>query len=734
MIIKIQKEIESRMGKFLALIIIFVLGSKFAAAQQNTIEHSIQKGETVYSISKTYGVNMNAIFALNPESEDIIYAGRILLIPETRSSNTSSETSATITNSQISNYLVKRGETKSGLSRRFGVSIALLEQQNPHTIAMLQAGHIINLDKTIAEKKPLAREGEHIVVKGETLWGIAKRNDITVAQLTATNKGKLTEFLQIGQILTIPEKSLELQDPNMYLVRRGDTKFYLAKQFNMSIAMLEEKNPHIVNMLMAGHKLNISNTDEADAKEEEKLDTLTEVGATETEIPSEVEVSQVDTTQTAADPSSYYKDYVIEPKETLYSLSKKAGMTMVAFTELNPKLRNGVNKGDIIKMPIDPSKIPANINKDVRKDLVDIKVKTINKNADLYANLETLTTKGLYFYTPFSGEELSSPELRQKLLSENATYEKYLEFLQGAQIAIDSALSLNLNFDISLIKSSDSKSRLKIESAYKKNAILVPFLENSSSSPKVISDETLSVIDIESNLGPIKNSTVYKAIPSENLQKTKTLNYLASKNENVLVVSDLKVSRDKDMITTAIPNAQFLTVDKAGFFEESALENALSRNKTNYVILDSEKTIVFLNSTTSLMSKLSDYKINLVIMNNALFPKKSEVSDMRFRVLKLIFPAVIENAETKSRKNFASNYTKLFNTNPTDFAILGFDVTLDVLLRLSQNSSFEESITKNKSEHSHTKFIYNKTNDETYINTAINIMQYDSNAGVNKLD
>lgn len=720
------------MGKFLALVIIFVLCSKFVVAQQNTIEHSIKKGETVYSISKIYGVSMNAIFALNPGSEDVIFSGRILRIPQSSSKDAAASSSAVISDSKIRNYLVKRGETKSGLSRRFGVSIAMLEQQNPHTVAMLQAGHIINLDKTSTEKAPQAKESEHIVVKGETLWGIAKQNGITVAQLIATNREQLSEFLQIDQVLTIPDKSSEFQDPNTYLVRRGDTKFSLAKRFNMSIAQLEEKNPHIVDILMAGHKLNISNTDLADAEEEE--DTIAEVAPMQTKTPSEVEVTQVDSTQKSTESSNYYKDYVIEPKETLYSLSKKAGMSMEAFTELNPELRNGVNKGDIIKMPIDPSKTPMATNKDAREDLAVKEVKTVNKNAALYANLETMNTKGLYFYTPFSGEELSAPELRQKLLNENAEYEKYLEFLQGAQIAIDSALALNLNFDISMIKSSDNKSKLKIESAYKKNAILVPFIEKSSNYPRIISNESISVIDVASNIDQIKNSTIYKAISPIDLQKTTTLNYLAGKNGQIIVVSDLKTSRDKDIILDALPNSQFLTVDKAGFFEENALQNALSRNKTNYIILDSEKTIVFLNSTTALMSKLSDYKIQLVIINPSNLPKQSEVSDMRFRVLKLIFPSVIENEQTKSRRRFAINYKKLFSSDPSENAILGFDITLDVLLRLSQNSSFEDAINNTKSEHPHIKFNYVKTNDETYTNTALNIMQYDSNEGVIKLD
>jgi len=53
------------MGRFFTLIIIFVLSSKLTIAQEKIIEHSIQKGESIYMISKKYGVRMDAIFELN---------------------------------------------------------------------------------------------------------------------------------------------------------------------------------------------------------------------------------------------------------------------------------------------------------------------------------------------------------------------------------------------------------------------------------------------------------------------------------------------------------------------------------------------------------------------------------------------------------------------------------------------------------------------------------------------
>lgn len=708
------------MGKFLTLIIFFFIGSNLTIAQQNIIEHSIQKGESVYVISKRYGVSMNAIFELNPGSENVIYAGRTLRIPSPNNNNPSNNT--VISDTLISNYEVKRGETKSGLSRRFGVSIAMLEQQNPHIIRMLQAGHIINVDKTIKEEAQQAREGEHIVVKGETLWGISRRYGVSLANLTAANASRLSEFLQIGQVLTIPDKNSDPTITGQYIVKRGDTKFELARRFNMTIAQLEQKNPHIVDMLMAGHKLDIDNTVAS-------VDSSNNNDSTE---PNEDDTTTKNTTSVDSGDDEY-TDYVIQPKETLFSLSRKAGITINELTNLNPKLLTSVNAGDIIKMPVNVSQTSTNSNTN-NASTNPSNATSNNKNLALYSNLNTSNTNGLYFYTPFSGNELSSPELRQEMLKNNDDYKKFLEFFQGAQIAIDSALTLNLNFDITLIKKNDVQSRLKIESPYYKNALLVPFLESGTRFPDIESNEIISVIDINSNMSPIENREVYKSVPSENFQKNKILNYLASKNAQVVVVSDLEEARNKELIVKTIPDAKFLKVDNAGFFESNALQLALSKDKLNYVVLDSEKTIVFLNSTTALMSKLSDYNIQLVLIDSTLLPESKDVSDMRYRILKLIYPTTIANDSDKVKTDFEMSYEKTFNSEPSNYAKLGFDITLDVLLRLSQNSSFENTIKNIASEHPHLRFDYKKTADKNYSNTGLYLMQYDSNEGMIELE
>ena len=523
------------------LIVVLVFSLNIAIAQQDNIVHSIQKGESVYQISRQYGVSINAIFDLNPGSRDVIYAGRTLLIPNTSNNNTST-TSAQVNSNGISNYEVQRGETKSGLSRRFGVSIAMLEQQNPQIVNMLQAGHIINVDKSIAEVRPTAQPGEHIVIKGETLWGIARQNGISLAQLEAANSSQLSEFLQIGQTLIIPDKNSATTNSDEYIVQRGDTKFELARRFNMTIAELEAKNPQIVEMLMAGHRLDISNSG--------AITTIT------TPEDNTIETTSIETSESTSLDGDYI-DYTIQPQETLYGLSRKAGMSMEDLMVLNPTLRVAVNKGDIIKIPRNANEASVVTETTLDNSSSEIDINSNNRNTSLYANLDKESATGLYFYTPFSSQELSSPDERENMVNADPKKQFYIDFFQGAQIAIDSAKALNLDFDVTLIKKNIAKSKLEITSTHQKNALLVPFLDNASNFPEVVSNQEISVIDIESNITSTDSVKVYTSLPSAELQKIKTLNYLALQNARVIVVSDLEEAKNKSLIESIIPNAKF---------------------------------------------------------------------------------------------------------------------------------------------------------------------------------
>lgn len=93
---------------------IFIL--TFANAFSETI-HTMKKGETVYGLSKKYGVAMSVILEYNGISDATkIVVGQKIKIPEIR--NLKSDQKATQT------YIVQKGDTVYGIAKKFGTTQA----------------------------------------------------------------------------------------------------------------------------------------------------------------------------------------------------------------------------------------------------------------------------------------------------------------------------------------------------------------------------------------------------------------------------------------------------------------------------------------------------------------------------------------------------------------------------------------------------------------------------------
>ena len=100
-------------------------------------------------------------------------------------------------------------------------------------------------------------ENEYIVKKGDSLWSIATKYEITVNELKEYNNLK-TNLITVGQVLKIPEVSTE----NSYIVQKGDSLWSISKKFNTSVNELKVLNNLNSNLLSINQKLLIpgSNT------------------------------------------------------------------------------------------------------------------------------------------------------------------------------------------------------------------------------------------------------------------------------------------------------------------------------------------------------------------------------------------------------------------------------------------------------------------------------------------
>lgn len=96
----------------------------------------------------------------------------------------------------------------------------------------------------------------YTVQRGNTLSGIARRFDTTVAVLVQLNNIPNPNLIYVGQVLRIPEIEDVNQTFTTYTIRRGDTLSGIARRFGTRVSVLAGLNDiNNINLIYAGDKL-----------------------------------------------------------------------------------------------------------------------------------------------------------------------------------------------------------------------------------------------------------------------------------------------------------------------------------------------------------------------------------------------------------------------------------------------------------------------------------------------
>ena len=219
-------------------------------------EYIVQKGDTLYSISKKYNISVEKIKELNNLKTNTIIPGEKIIIKEKN------------TPLQPITYKVQKGDTLYAIAQKFNTSIDAIKKLNNITsnnIYLNQELYIPITNNTPEEPLPLPpidddeseEYSEYIVQKGDSLWKISREYDISVKDLIELNN-LTTTTLQIGDKLLVPI----IKEKN-YIVKNGDTLWSIAKENNISVEELKEKNNLKNNLLSIGQALIIPTKKEA---------------------------------------------------------------------------------------------------------------------------------------------------------------------------------------------------------------------------------------------------------------------------------------------------------------------------------------------------------------------------------------------------------------------------------------------------------------------------------------
>ncbi len=226
-------------------------------------------------------------------------------------------------------YTVKAGDTLYGISNQFGVSVTELAELNNIKGSNLPIGTILKIPSSSGTNPN--NMFMYTVKKGDTLYSIARKYNTTVNEIINLNYLK-DNNLTIGQVLRIPEMYFnedEMIMPNYinYLVKRGDTLYSIARQYNIDVNTLIKDNSLPDNNLKVGQTLRIR-TNNNNSEIEECFG--------EDYTPSN------DTIATT---------YTVKKGDNLYSIARRYNTTVSDIINLNNLKNNNLSIGQVLKIP-----------------------------------------------------------------------------------------------------------------------------------------------------------------------------------------------------------------------------------------------------------------------------------------------------------------------------------------------------------------------------------------------
>lgn len=598
-------------------------------------------------------------------------------------------------------HVVAKGETVTQIAKKYEVTTFDIYRLNPDAKNGVQENTTLLIPKATSGKAVL-----HVVGEKETLFGIAKKYNISVSDLETWNKATLQNGLKKGQEIFVSKPSAAdlksvptpfvskpkpVSNATTHLVEAKETKYGIATKYGLTVTELEQLNPHIVGGLNVGQ---------------------TVVLKPGVQVKKTTNVTLV--------------DYEVQPKETLYSLSKKFDIAQADLITLNPDLQDGLKIGMILKVPSNGTGTFVSKAKD--------SVLVAKNKMNLIASVDKSKQKNLVLLLPFNMNKIETDSVKTKTeqLKTNKFLNLTLDFYAGAQMAIDSAKVLGLPVNVKVYDVESTKYSSNVASIISKNnfenvdVVVGPF-QNSvvETTSQLLGKYNIPVISPLSKERGLPMDNLYYSIPSEELLKVSMFNYFKAKNGNVVAIISSKKTTSKEYISANHPEVKHAAFNDKGALDVALLKTQLVKGQKNFVLMEIEKASTIINITNILKGLQKEYDIQLAVFELYDALNFEEIPMKNLTDLKLLFPSTTKVAETPEEKIFEKQFKKINNIYPNAAAKKGFDVTFDAMLRICQPEGFVKSAASTKTEYIENAFDYS-SNNGMITNNATYLLYYDS--------
>lgn len=585
----------------------------------------------------------------------------------------------------------------------------------------------------------------HIVRSGETLYSISKAYNVSQVEIAMENQD-IYLGLQTDQALKIPIRDTPAgvtegpQDDEFiyHVVRRGETLFALSRKYSTSIEDIVRVNPEV----------------EAGIK-------LSQVVL----IPRK----KIATPQQLVPTPERFHYHEVKPREGFLALERQYGVSAEIIRRFNPDLvKDGLKLGTILRIPINPNDTllspvdlqvisPQTIPESVAKlPSATIHCDTFNYSAGKQPfNIALLLPFSIGSSEPLEGdaEEVAGASTPTASATQRNSQrsQNYLEFYQGALLALDSlkraGLSVNLwvydtNKDVETVR------RILREGALEKaNLIIGPvFPETLKPAADFAREHRIPIVSplSQSNHLLSNNPFLFQANPSFTTQLeefTSSIDLCSNKNlvlihdgdsTNASMINNLNNLINRRISLCPDPSAiHFKTVTyRAGSPAAATMEmisHSLTLDRENLIIVPSNNEVFVTDLLGNLFTlhTFHNYPISLYG-----FPRWQRFRSVQIEYyyqlqLHLFTPFFVNFAQPRVR-NFIASFREHFRAEPSQFAYQGYDVVFYFLSAMKEyGPDFQYCLKHHKPNLLQSEFAFSQVNQISgYENRAIHMIRY----------
>lgn len=521
----------------------------------------------------------------------------------------------------------------------------------------------------------------HTVRKGDTLYAIARCYGVTEQTLLAYNP-TAADGLKIDQTLRIPlvESVQEEQQPLTakeekrlkkifirHIVAPGETLYAVARRYEISVDTILKDNEHLdPSRLSIGQTLLIRKKGIGRADDEQTRDELSQY------------------TETLNDDSrtkeSGYDYYVVQPRETVYSLARRYGLTEQEFIALND-LQDGLKAGAIVRVP---SEAPTEVTTPAPDHDEEMSSDAVDSGA---------APAEITFHALRPSERLRVALMLPLTSDSGATNSNFTAFYQGFLFGLEAVKSRGYAVDLTLFdtrRDPRKVEQLMQDPRFREARLIVGPVYEEVAEPvlRYAEEQSIPVVTPLADLKSAESDALFQMAPTES-HKYDKLSPLLENGAHITLIRT--ASNDKEFETEIRNRLQNLPFEYYDYQSVQGADNA-SKGDLTPLLKSHEKHLFIVLSDNEvdvdrILASLASAQTNLhargysapeyTVVGSAGWNRYANIDRTTFFKNRVVLFSIFHaKRDSEAVRHFDTEYIRAFGTMPNLYSYRGYETAV----------------------------------------------------------